>query len=255
MEGLLRFLSSRRSIVGSLLALGGLALHFVGLVTGPLWLPIVVGLYLAGVLLVPAERGFDLALDAAAGTDEIRRGLDRLVARIRGKVALDIQARVERIRDSILVTLEAEGGRVAGDPTVHLIRQTALDYLPSALSAYLALPRAYAERRPVASGSTPHDVLLGQLDLMDEKMREAADAILAHDSEKLLANGRFLADRFATSSLRIDGGAAVPAPAQPVAAAEAVAAVEVPADPARVDVPVAVPAPGAEGAIEREPAR
>jgi hypothetical protein len=208
-ERLERFLLSRRSLVGSALAIVGLALHFVGLVTGPLWLPIVIGLYLIGVLLVPEERGLDLALDATADEEEIRRGLERLVKSIRGKVATDIQLRVERIRDSILVTLEAEQERVAGDLDAHLIRQTALDYLPTALSAYMALPRAYAERRPVAAGRTPHDVLLEQLDLMDDKMRETADAILAHDSEKLLANGRFLADRFATSSLRLDGPAAV----------------------------------------------
>lgn len=57
---------------------------------------------------------------------------------------------------------------------------------------------------------------------MDTKMREAgADAVLAHDSEKLLANGRFLADRFAVPSLRLDGpGAAV----DPVGVREAEAA-------------------------------
>ena len=140
---------------------------------------------------------------------------------IRGRVAEDILERVQRIRDSILVTLEAEPDRMAGDPTVHLIRQTALDYLPSALNAYLALPRAYAEGRGVAGGKTPHHVLLEQLDLLDTKMREAADAILAHDSERLLANGRFLADRFATSSLQLDPVAvASPVPeATPVEAA------------------------------------
>ena len=91
----------------------------------------------------------------------------------------------------------------------------------------MALPRAYAERRPVASGQTPHDVLLGQLDLMDQKMREAADAILAHDSEKLLANGRFLADRFSTSSLQIGAsetaqGISAPPPAPTPAATQVV---------------------------------
>jgi hypothetical protein len=215
-ERLTRFLFSRRSIVGSALAVAGLALHFVGLLSGPLWLPIVIGLYLVGVLLVPGERGLDLALDAAADADDIRRGLERLLRQLRGKVAPDIIERVERIRDSILVTIEAEPDRVAGDPNVHLIRQTALDYLPSALNAYTALPRTYAERRSVAGGRTPHAVLLEQLDLMDLKMREAADAIVAHDSERLLANGRFLADRFGVSSLRLDGPVAdaVPAPAE-----------------------------------------
>jgi hypothetical protein len=228
-----RFLLSRRNIVGCALAIGGLALHFVGLVTGPLWLPIVIGLYLIGILLVPEERGLDIALDAAADEEEIRLGLNRLLKVIRGKVAADIQLRVERIRDSILVTLEAEQDRVAGDLNAHLIRQTALDYLPTALSSYMALPRAYAERRPVAAGRTPHDVLLEQLDLMDDKMRETADAILAHDSEKLLANGRFLADRFATSSLRLDGAAAAGAQAGVVGEVPVATAVEaeVPASP------------------------
>jgi hypothetical protein len=231
-----RFLFSRRSIVGSALAVAGLALHFIGLLTGPFWLPIVIGLYVAGVLLVPAERGLDLTLDAEADEAEIRQGLDRLVKSIQDRVATDILLRVQSIRSSILVTLDAEPGQMAGDPTVHLIRQTALDYLPTALNAYLALPRADAERRPVAGGRTPHDVLLEQLDLMDRKMRETADAILAHDSEKLLANGRFLADRFGSSSLELDPAAgagtqadtgaspAVAAPAEQAAVAEAEAA-------------------------------
>jgi hypothetical protein len=236
MERLTRFLYSRRSIVGSVLAVAGLALHFVGLIDGPLWLPIVAGLYLIGVLLVPAEQGLDLALDAESSADEVRRGLERIILLTRGKVAADIADRVGRIRDSIMLTLEADGGRVAGDPTVRTIRQTALDYLPSALGAYLALPRAWAERRAVAGGRTPHDVLLEQLDLMDAKMREAADAILAHDSERLLANGRFLADRFAASSLRIDAAAevpsAAPAPSQVAMAQPQARAVE--AAPERV---------------------
>jgi hypothetical protein len=246
-ERLTRFLYSRRSIVGSLLALGGLALHFVGLLGGILWLPIVIGLYLIGVLLIPSEPQLSLALDASADADEIRRGLDRLVHQIKGRVAPDIQARVESIRDSILATLAGEGGRAAGDPTVLLIRQTALDYLPSALTAYLALPRAQAERRAVAGGRTPHAALLDQLDLMDAKMHEASDAILAHDSEKLLANGRFLADKFAVSSLRLDGSAAessqgdggTGAGAVPAAVPSAVPVPDAAAVPAHADVPVA----------------
>ena len=40
MERFQRFLFSRRSIVGSALAVAGLALHFVGLLGGPLWIQI-----------------------------------------------------------------------------------------------------------------------------------------------------------------------------------------------------------------------
>jgi hypothetical protein len=240
-ERLRRFLVSRKSLAGFALAGAGLALYFLGVLTGPLWLTIVVGLYFLGALLMPGKRAVDPRLHAAADAKTIREGLDELVRRVQFKVAPDILAKVDSIRKSILVTLDDDDRGVA-DPTVYLIRQTALDYLPSALAAYLALPRIYAERRPTMRGRTPHDVLLEQLALMDSKMHEAADAKLAHDSERLLENGRFIADRFGTSSLRIDPGVSV---AEPVA--EAVPAVA---------EPVAEPvAESATEAIERERVR
>ena len=226
MERVQRFLFSRRSLVGLGLAGVGLVASFAGLLaaTGPFWLTIVVGLYFLGVLITPKERGPSVRLDPSADVESIRDGLDDLVRQVQFKVAADILARVESIRKLILDMLSGPSARDANDPTVYLIRQTALDYLPSALSAYLALPRIYAERRPVVGGRTPHDVLLEQLVLMDAKMHEAADAMLAHDSEKLLANGRFLADRFGTSSLRLPGpGTEAPAASE-------------------VEVPAAVPA-------------
>lgn len=211
MERLQRFLVSRRSLVGFALAGIGVLLYLAGLLTGPFWLTIVVGLYFLGALLTPAKRAVGTGLDATADADAIRHGLDELVRQLQFKVAADILARVKSIRKQILLTLDDAQDDGVADPTEYLIRKTALDYLPTALTAYLALPRVYAERRPAMGGKTPHDVLLEQLDVMDAKMREAAEAKLAHDSERLLANGRFIADRFGTSSLRIEGTAPLPA--------------------------------------------
>jgi len=208
------FLYSRRNIVGSVLALGGLGLHFVGLVGGLIWLPITAGLYLIGVLLVPGERGLALRIGAAQDASEVRDGLERLLRAIRGMVADDLYARVTSIQASILATLETEQAVGNGaDPNVFLIRQTALAYLPDAFSAYLRLPRIMAERRAIAGGRTPHDVLLDQLDLMDRRLHDVAEDIVRHDSDKLLANGRFLAEKFGVSSLEIKAFAAEPAAA------------------------------------------
>jgi hypothetical protein len=205
------FLYSRRNIVGTLLALGGLALHFVGLLPGLEWLPITVGLYLIGTLLVPADRGLELKLGAAQDATEIRSGLGRLLRNLRGKVADDLIAKVGSIQASILATLETEGAAGdAADPNVYLIRQTALDYLPDAFSTYLRMPRVMAERRAIAGGRTPHDVLLDQLDLMERRLADVADDIARHDSDKLLANGRFLAEKFGVSSLQLDDEVALP---------------------------------------------
>jgi hypothetical protein len=242
MRQLESFLYSRRNIVGSALALGGLLLHFVGIVGGIAWLPITAGLYLIGVLLVPGERGLALQLGAAQDASEVRDGLERLLRALKGKVADDLYAKVVAIQGSILGTLDTEGSSGNGaDPNVYLIRQTALDYLPDAFSTYLRMPRVMAERRAIADGRTPHDVLLDQLDLMDRRLADVADDIARHDSDKLLANGRFLAEKFGVSSLRVDAGAASaePAAATPVA-------IESPA------VTEASPVPAKETVADRE---
>lgn len=225
MRRLETYLYSRRNIVASALALAGVALHLVGLVAGLEWLPITVGLYLIGALLVPAEQGLALRLGAAQDASDVRGGLDRLLGQLRGKVADDLYAKVVSIQGSILATLAAEGDSGdATDPNVYLIRQTALAYLPEAFSTYLRMPRVMAERRAIAGGRTPHDVLLEQLDLMDSRLADVADDMARHDSDKLLANGRFIAEKFAVSSLRVPGDAA--AIAAPVAAPAPAAVVE-----------------------------
>ena len=219
------YLYSRRNLVASLLAIGGLALHFVGLVGGLAWLPITVALYVIGVLLVPGERGLEISIGAAQDSAQVRDGLDRLIRAVRGKVADDLYAKVVSIQASILATLAIEGAPGdSADPNVYLIRQTALAYLPDAFSTYLRMPRAMAERRAIAGGRTPHDVLLDQLDLMDRRLADVADDMARHDSDKLLANGRFLAEKFGVSSLQLDGPAAAESAASPPAGAAVPAA-------------------------------
>ena len=67
---------------------------------------------------------------------------------IRFRVSPDVEAAVEDVVRSIILTLPPEDakGISAIDPTVMLIRQTALHYVPKVLNDYLAIPRMYAER-------------------------------------------------------------------------------------------------------------
>lgn len=203
------FVYSRRNIAGCVLAMGGLALYLIGITGGLIGLGLIAALYALGFLVVPPERGVPQTLDPSQEPDKVRDELARLIISIRGRVADDIYARVQSIRDSILATLPQNGaaGQSLADPNIYLINKTALAYLPQALDTYLALPRIYAERRAVADGRTPHDALLEQLSLMDSKLQEVAEDAVRNDTEKLLANGRFLQERFASSALK-------PTPAQ-----------------------------------------
>jgi hypothetical protein len=72
----------------------------------------------------------------------------------------------------------------------------ALDYLPTTIESYLALPASYATGRAVQGNKTPLDVMKEQLDLLDAQMGEIAEAVHRRDSDRLLANGIFLEERF-----------------------------------------------------------
>jgi hypothetical protein len=198
------FFYSRRNLAGLVLAFGGLTLYAFGILGAPAWIPITAGLYAVGYLLMPTKPDPGARVEAAEDEADLRDDLSRLLREIRGKVADDLYAKAWNIRKSILAILEVEGLQDSADPNVYLIRQTALTYLPEAFETYLRVPRLMAEQRPIANGRTPHDVLLDQLDLMDQRLAEVSEDILRHDSDKLLANGRFLAEKFGRSPFRID---------------------------------------------------
>ena len=196
------YLTSRRNIAGCIGGLAGIGLLAFGITSGGVGLGVIAGLYTIGYLAARPEKGLGVDLFGNDDSDDIKRGLERLLASIRFRVTDDVYQRVGSIAYSIVQTLPSNGRAVdPTDPNVNLIRQTALNYLPQALDAYLSIPRIYAERRPVAGGRTAHQILMDQLNLMDQKMKEAADDIAANDTERLLTNARFLQERFANSSL------------------------------------------------------
>jgi hypothetical protein len=130
--------------------------------------------------------------------------LDDLVARIRGKVPDAVQARVERVANTVRQTIPRLDHLGANSVQAHAVVRTATSYLPEAVAAYLRLPRDYADRRPVSGGKTSLTVLCDQLDLLGSKMDDLFDAACRADADALIAHGRFLAEKFSTGALAID---------------------------------------------------
>jgi hypothetical protein len=144
---------------------------------------------------------------ASASLDvrEIGRALDESVRLTSGRLPADIQAKVAEIRREILELLPSTIDFPLGSEDLYVIQRTATDYLPSTLQAYLALPDAYATRE-VAGGKTPLRLLGEQLQLLDDRLDEIAEAVHHQDVDRLVLNGRFLEDRFG----RLPGGLALP---------------------------------------------
>ena len=204
-QRILKYLYSTKNIVGSLLAVGGLVLFFTGVV-GALWPVIVIGLYLIGALVTPGTATVDLR--SGFDPDDVRHALDHEVHAVSGRVPADVLAKVQNIQQIILGILPRSGALPPGSPELFVVERTATDYLPTSLESYLNLPRAYATLHPLQDGKTAKQVLMDQLSLLESKMTEVADDVHRNDTDRLLANGRFLEERFGRSALSLDSPAA-----------------------------------------------
>jgi len=189
----LRYLVSAKNLLGCLGALLGLVLHLFGLF-GPFWPLAVVGLYVLGAAVGPRRRP-KLARDTF-DPQEVRRAVDRAYQMTHGRLPGDVQSRVGQIRQEILELLPHAAEFPVGSPDLYVLTRMAVDYLPTTLQAYLSLPSTYATQRAIQGGKTSLDVLREQLGLLDEKMDEIAEAVHQRDSDRLLANGIFLEERF-----------------------------------------------------------
>jgi hypothetical protein len=198
-DRLLLFLYGTPNIVGCLLGLLGLALYFTGVIRD-YWLVIVAGLYLIGVVVTPRPQHVELAIQNQLSTEEIERALNELVRKVRKRLPPESLAKVKSIQASIL-SIQPLLAANSGDQNSFVLRQTALEYLPKALEHYLSLPPAFANLHPIRAGKTARQLLDEQLDLLDREMQELLVVAAANDTQKLLAHGRFLEQKFQKDDL------------------------------------------------------
>jgi hypothetical protein len=135
---------------------------------------------------------------------ETLAALDDLVAHTRDRVSPAVQARIERVANTVRQTIPRLDQFGLGSAQAHAVLRTATSYLPEAVAAYMRLPRDFADRRAVSGGKTSLSVLCDQLDLLGAKMDDVYDAVCRADADALIAHGRFLAEKFGSGDLAID---------------------------------------------------
>ncbi len=192
-RGLVAYLTSRRNLTGSALALVGAGLALADPV-GAQGLLLVFGLYLAGALAV---RGNGRVSRFGFDPRRVQKSLSEQISEVAARVPPEILARVQRleltIRAEILPHLDC---LPLGAPELYLIERTVSDYLPTAIDAYLRLPSGYVSSQPGSHGRAAVEVLAEELDFLDAEMRQVAEVVHRTDMDRLLAHKRFLIDRF-----------------------------------------------------------
>ena len=127
----------------------------------------------------------------------IRRSLPQVSAMTSGRLPVAYQAKVDEILRRTDGLLKYADTFPIGSEDLYVVKQTALDYLPTTINAYLALPPGYGFA-PVGTEAKPAlHVLWEQLCLLESKLDDIEAGINRRHADGLLANGRFLQDRLA----------------------------------------------------------
>lgn len=190
---LLLFLYSNGNIAGALLALLGPALLFGGVIRDG-WLVITVGLYAAGYLLAGRPQTTERTIEESLALDEIVRRLDAVIGGARPHLDPETSRHLESLRASIVEVLPKLVG--SDHPELYTVKETVLRYLPETLANYLELPPMFRRTHVLKDGKTARALLAEQLTLLDQSMRDVVANVAASDAEALVANGRFLEQRF-----------------------------------------------------------
>jgi hypothetical protein len=111
------------------------------------------------------------------------------------RLPAEVEAKVDRIRRKAAVLSQHADRFPIGSHDLYVVQHTASDYLPATVNAFLEVP-AWSVETPTADGRTPLRMLHDQLDLLETKLDEIAGSVLKQRVDRLLANERFLTDRF-----------------------------------------------------------
>jgi hypothetical protein len=194
-------MTSPKNITGCVLAAGAVVLMLANVIIVPVGLALIPVFYAIGALAAPPRppEGTPTSFDPKA----TRRRLERLQHRTLYRVPNGIVRQVNAIAGTLKEIMPRVDVLPAGSHAQFVLAQCVNDYLPNALHAYLDLPRPYADHHVLPSGKTPLQELSAQLDLLDKEVKEIAGDIIRADTDRLIAHGRFLEDKFGHGPLDI----------------------------------------------------
>lgn len=113
----------------------------------------------------------------------------------RRELPIDVQIKAEQIQRKADLLLAYADRFPPFSQSLHIVRQTATDYLPRTIQAYLALPGTTDPLVPT-TGRTALTELREQLQLLDNKLDDITLDLQQQDLDRMSANRRFLEERF-----------------------------------------------------------
>ncbi|MFQ1003888.1 hypothetical protein [Modestobacter sp. SSW1-42] len=138
--------------------------------------------------------------DSPAALRTAITGVNRLVNASAGRLPLAAVVAARRITDALGEVVDGAEVRPLDVYAVISVRATATDYLPTTVRGYLAVDEELVDT-PRASGRTPTESLLEQLDALETAALAVRDAAAHQDVDALMTQGSFLRTKFSRSDL------------------------------------------------------
>lgn len=195
MKRLTKYVQSSANLCGSALALLVVFAYFFNLI-GPGWWLLALGAYAAGSLpfafrdeIKHLPEGLSTAEALAMLEDDFLPRLPPKARAILAEIINHVNGLMPRLKE-----MERQGLVEASSRA--MLKQTVTRLLPDAVEAYLRLPPGYASLTIVEDGKTAQDLLAEQLTLLQQHVITLEENLLSSDVNSLLANGRFLQEKF-----------------------------------------------------------
>jgi hypothetical protein len=200
MKRFFRYFQSTANLCGSVLALAVVAAYFFNLI-GPLWWLLAGGAYVAGSLPFAFGGEVKHLPEGLSTADALLMLEDDFLPRLPPKPRKILGQIITHVNDLMPRLKEMEQQGLVEASSRAMLKQTVVRLLPDAVEAYLRLPPGYASHTIVTDGKTAQDLLAEQLTMLQEHIISLEQNLLSADVNSLLANGRFLQEKFQRSLL------------------------------------------------------
>jgi hypothetical protein len=117
-----------------------------------------------------------------------------------GHLPVEAVVVARRVLDAVREVIDTNAERELDMRAIVSLRGILSDYLPTTVRAYLALDPASVDV-PRASGRTPSQQVVEQLETLWESASDLLDAVRARDADALQSQGSFLSTKFSRSDL------------------------------------------------------
>lgn len=191
------YLYSNKNIAGCVCATVAILAYLTGIVHD-FWWEIAVGAYVVPALALPSQRDTGVTLDQQMSDADLVNGLKRLSDRSAKMLPAPVSGDVGDICAMLESAIPMISAKNYPDQLAHDVRTTASEYLPQTIDAYLRMPPAFRNVKKLQDGKTATQIFSEQIALLKQHLQAVGDDLAANDANALLANGRFLREKFAS---------------------------------------------------------